>query len=219
MDEVDYSDFAVQMVTLEPQMIPPLQQGANIKRVINIEPLKGRGGLSNNEVAELVYLETAAYIEPETELGDQDVASTTELRGVVGVNLPADRSGLPRGSTATLDEQADFYETQAVDDTAFQGGSITDNAYFQHFKTQGIIPFDDEAGGPGGGAVDHFHAEKYWRELTGRGPVLDQNDDVSVNSVLVADDSAVNVQGSITLTMHWDVAETDDAGRRFSVPR
>jgi hypothetical protein len=60
--------------------------------------------------------------------------------------------------------------------------------------------------------------ERPWRQVTGRGPVLDSNDDIGVNSRLVVNDSIIGCVGQVRAHLVWDVAEVDDAGRAFSVP-
>jgi hypothetical protein len=48
--------------------------------------------------------------------------------------------------------------------------------------------------------------------------VLDQTDDINIVADMLTRDSVVDMQATVNLTMYWDVAETSDAGRRFSVP-
>jgi hypothetical protein len=186
---------------------------------VDIEPLAAAGGLSNNEVAELVYLEVQAILEPETEFADQNVAGNTEVRGVVGINLPKTRSAFPNDfpvqSDGTVIENNGFVDRP----NPFRASTLTDDAYLQQFQVENVPPFDDETNGPGGGSTDHFYAEKQYRNLTNRGPVLDSNDDITVLATIVADDYTGPIEAPIRLHMLWDVAETSDAGRKFSVPR
>ena len=59
---------------------------------------------------------------------------------------------------------------------------------------------------------------KNMRNLTGRGPVLDQTDDLTVASRAIASDTVLSPIFRVQVSCIWDVAETSDAGRVFSVP-
>jgi hypothetical protein len=214
---VDYSDFVSQMVVIETGL-DATGQGARIRAAHNVEPLEGQGGLSANEVAELVYLETSAQVEWDDETNDQNVATQGEYRGAVGVNLPATDSAFP--ARTQVEGTGEIISTQNGDEPDIvRQYSLTDNAYLQQFMAYATAPFDDQTSGPGGsGSNEGFYAEKPYRSLTNRGPVLDQNDDITVLDSLIVGDSIIAQTGVLRLHMLWDVAETDDSGRRFSVP-
>lgn len=215
----DYSDFEMQMVTANVDVDPDTAgTSPRIQALTEIDPLAGIGGLSSNEVAELVYLETSAYIESDDEVADQDVGTFAEYRGAIGVNLPAENEAFPASSNIegdttiiSTDAALEPFEAQAV--------SIADNAYLQQYEATHVPPFDDEANGLGGGsASESYYAEKNWRQLTGRGPVFDQQDSLSILQNLVVGDVVYPVGGNVRLHAVWDVAEVDDAGSRFAVP-
>lgn len=210
----DYSDFQVQQVAIE-QQLQPSGQGARTFDKFTVEPLEGVGGLSTNEVAELVYLEVQAGIEYDTEVDDQNVGSQTEFRGVVGVNLPATGSTFTTRTNVRVDTEN--IETQNATNNN-RGGTATDNARLAHFQTFSGVPFDT-GGGPGGSGVTvGYRAEFSYRDLTNRGPVMDQNDDITPVTAMIADDLIISPTGNLRLHMVWDVAETEDSGRRFAVP-
>lgn len=221
--ETDYSDYETQIAHLEfvgnidDTQDRPRSGQKSVAHLI--EPLDGVGGLSQNEVAELMYLETSAYIETEDEFNDQNTKASLEHRGAVGINLPERKAALPRdfgvpNETSVIDSETDMTAD------AFRSQTQTDNAYLQHYETYSGIGFDDETNGPGGAYTgDHFHAEKNFRATHNRGPVLDSNDDLVLLQSLNAGDIVGAVTAVTKLTMYFDVAETSDAGRRFSLPR
>jgi len=57
-----------------------------------------------------------------------------------------------------------------------------------------------------------------YREIVGRGPVLDSSDDLTAVYDLEGEDVIVTFLGDISIQLIWDVAEVSDAGRAFSVP-
>lgn len=221
-DMADYADFEYQHEKLGLGIDGTVTQSGNINFAAQaeIEPLAEAAGLDNNEVAELVFLAVHAYVEPESEAADQNVASATELRGVVGINLPAD-------NTAELDNRTSggsIEEYDAAGD-AVEGGSRTslagtvDDRLLEPFATISGPPFDDEANGLGGSVTsDAYQSETNYRDLVGRGPVLDSTDQITINARLVTDDSLLTEKGNVIVTMVWDTAEVSDAGRAFSVP-
>ena len=212
----DYSDLRAQMAyfvfgsgvqTGENQIVP----GANVLFKSSIEPLAGAGGLSDTEIAELVYLETQATIEPETaEYGDQEVASNTEFRGVVGINLSGDRSAFPRDFPG-------YSDGTVIENNGYNTGrepfaastSLTDNAFLQQFSIQNVTPFYNAADGYGGGSTDHFVAEKNYTDITTRGRVLDPKDEIDVLAALISDETIVPIQGIVRLHMMWDVGRNE----------
>lgn len=200
----DYADYEYQTTRVE---FKSTDNTGNVALgfLQQIEPLADIGGLDSNEVAELVYLEVQASLEPEPESDSQGVASQAELRGLVGANI--ERGG---GLSNLVNQEG------SADIRVFDYGR---NNVFQEFVSRGIFPFDNAATGAGGGDVGPVsHYEKHWRQITNRGPVLDANDDISVSASMNVSDTNIDFQGIVSIKMIWDVAETSDAGRQFSVP-
>lgn len=216
----DYSSFEYQQIStqlfLEAQDFSETNPGSFVNHTI--EPLSDIGGLANNEVAEIVAIETYAGLEFEDESADQNVGSSAELRGVSGINLPNAPGVVVGPGGQTVEGQAEVY--QGDEDLAKPlNRSISEDRVLQIFRSHGGLPFDDQTNGPGGsGSIDSFHNTKNFRQLTGRGPVLDQNDDFNVNMTVNASDTLIEVGGTVRTHIIWDVAETSDAGRAFSVP-
>jgi len=82
----DYADYDYQVLRVEDKATNN-SGSVNEQFLTTIEPLEAIGGLSNNEVAELVYMEVQATIEPEDESESQGVATIAEYRGVIGANI------------------------------------------------------------------------------------------------------------------------------------
>lgn len=208
----DYSDFRFQQANLD---VVKLDTGnTNLTGFYDFEPLEPVGGLANNEVAELVYLETQVGMEFEQESDDQDVGSSTEVRGTVGSNLSNDAGSLVANGGINVDGELSDDSLGDLD-----GNTLADNRIFQMFRVEGSPAFDDEANGTGGGgSAPQQVYEKHFRDLTGRGPVLDQTDDMSATIRIVTGDSVITERANVRLHMYWDVAEVSDAGREFSLP-
>jgi len=218
----DYSDFEYQQ--LSARLSTADSTGGTDTNVdgsgaVSFDVLGGIGGLDNNEVAELVYLETNVIMEFEDEVDDQNVGTDVQGRGVIGADLPLGEGAFIQGKNP-VDGQ--LFDLQNTDDSfsSMSGNSTSDDRMFQLFTVSGGHPFDDETNGVGGSANhENFYAEKPWRELTGRGPVLDASDDIVVALDINAGDSIISQAIEARFHMVWDVAEVSDAGRAFSVPK
>lgn len=217
--DTDYSDFEYQQIVTRNQLDPT---GSNPDATVQyeIEPLSGIGGLDNNEVAELVALEVITGLEVDDEIADQDVGTYAEHRGVVGANLPATRSILP-GTIRSNDVDGTVVTSSATASSSTRiAGSQSEDRIFQMFRGSLSLPFDDQTNGPGGaGSENSFHSVKSFRDISGRGPVLDASDDMTVLDRVIVGDTVLPVESNVRLNCVWDVAETSDAGRAFSLPK
>jgi hypothetical protein len=223
MGDIDYSDFEYQHLNV--QYTANGENGeSNLTGVASTDVLGGIGGLANNEVAELVALELYASLEFEAETGNQEINTFSEMRGTFGANLdadPADEIGENNpGAPANMDSDLDNETTTNTTGGSFvTGRSSTRDDIFQHYRTVGFPQITDGTDGVGaGGSVDGFYSMKNFRDLVGRGPVLDSNDDLTVLARVVNANTAIDVRGDVRIWCAWDVAEVDDAGRAFSVP-
>lgn len=220
-EDRDWSDYRYQTVQI--QHLDNSQGSTTTGRSeteISLNPLEPVGGLANNEVAELVYLETIVALEFEDETGDQNVATTVEFRGSIGANTSGTGDVLADGANEFGRGEVIETDTVSASDVQVIGNSRVDSGVLQIFSIYGGPPFDDQGNGLGGNIFTNlFHAQKNFRDLAGRGPVLDQTDDITYLSALIYDDSILQKSGIIKNHMVWDVAEMDEAGREFSVPR
>lgn len=217
--EVDYSDFRVQSIVLEAVMnTSPAGPESLNQYLAAVEPMAGVGGLANNEVAELVAHRIGITFDSRdnADAGDQDVGGGFYLEGTFGAN--ADNSDLiplnlpEAGALETTSNQGPI-----PGDTSLR--STTQGRMFELLQVAASLPFDDGTNGPGGGeAAPLALYERDWRHVTGRGPVLDQTDDVTLAVNATAWDSVIEAAFVVQCHLIWDVAEMSDAGRVFSVP-
>lgn len=215
--DTDYSDFQYQTAQFALGGTPQgPDNNVSVSGVTSIPPLAGVGGLDNNEVAELVAIEVIAYLEIEDEFNDQTTHTQVQGRGVVGANLSTTQDAFVQAGNK--------YEGDTFDVSGDLGGpnadalTMTDDRKFQIFVMSADAGADDGTSGGAGGSTDNFHATKNFRELVGRGPVLDSSDDVTCAIDVNTGDLVNLFTGLVHVHMIWDVAETDDAGRAFSVP-
>jgi hypothetical protein len=182
----------------------------------NWNPLAQIGGLSNNEVAELVYAQIFAATEHEGNEGSQTGAADSEVRGVYGANFQSvDRLfAASNESLQITDEEVNDGQLDSVG-----SDQINDHRIFGIFNAYGALPhFDSATGHASNGANPTTTYERNFRELYGRGPVVDSADSMAIGCQVICAQSDIPVQGTIRAHFVWDVAEVSDAGREFSVP-
>jgi len=214
-DSTDYGSFEYQQVDVTANQVPN-GDDAQSGHSVSVEPLSQIGGLDNNEVAELVYMEVQARIITDDANADQNVGTQAYMNGLVGANVDESNYSL---ETLGAPEAGTAEDLNSIQQSNTEFVSTSRDEVFQLFQAEHSVPFDDETNGLGGGAASQSNVyEKNWRSLTARGPVLDSNDDISINLILFQEDSILLAEGQVTVHMVWDVSQTDDAGRAFSVP-
>jgi hypothetical protein len=238
---VDYSDFEYQQFAIEHESASPQFLSGNTDDTAEIntqayfefDPLQTKGGLGAGEVAELVYAEIQASVEPEDDSGEQTDASVAEFRGVFGSDLAPSQETLLLNLTQNIEAQSvgtqqggniniDTDETGNV--APFSPGETQsrDNI-FQMFQSYCALPSDEgslaeSASSASGGSHETQLYTKNWRELTGRGPVLDSSDSLSAVTRVVAGNSVLSVTGVLRGHLVWDISTVEDVDDRFSVP-
>lgn len=225
--DADYGDFDYQHVQYSHK-----ERGANSGRSTmteTVDILPTHGGLDSNEIAELVAIRYEVHV-----FGDDfgDVADTAQghldFRGVFGVDLGsvADQLQGNRTETTDLNKLSENIGAQAaleVDDSADPVSSVFGHdrdEVFLPFSAGNDTPFSSDAGGVGGGggSTHTMEGTLNFREMVGRGPVLDSADDIGWVSTLTKSQVSATAEGQVRMTLVWDTATVDDAGRRFSVP-
>jgi len=225
-DSVDYSDFEFEQVSHQLRVDQSAYGGTNIGVgvVDDVEVLGAQAGLSNDEVAEVVYHELTATLEFDDEIGDQDVGTFSEARGAFGVDLSG--QNLINNTVPVRNEDGDDVVIgnsgngdatgPGTDSKIFQ---TSQPEVFQMWRTMGAPPGDDETGGPGTGAfTDQFQRERNWRDLVGRGPVLDSKDNLSFATKVIVGDTVIDPTVNVDVHLVYDIAEMEEGGARFSVP-
>lgn len=192
-DEVDYSDFEYDQFLLTTSQ----DEDGNGTIVADFEPLSQQGGLRPNQVAEIVYIElnvagTAAEAD-----GGGDSLDTIEQRGTFGINLSED-SDVTSGSGG-LEGEGEVVN-----------GELVNNNVRQHTKPEVLIPYRVVSQN---GAIH----ERDFRNLTGRGPVIDANDDLTAVHTSVSE-TAESTDFALQIHVVYDLFEIDDSRTAFSVP-
>jgi len=184
-----YADFRHQTVNVSTQ---EETGNSNVTSLNRIEPLEEVGGLEPNQVAELVMIEVDFGVEYEGSTGH------VEFRGEIGSGHSSEDD-----TTAESNGNGTILSTNGTAQTGTRGR--VGSEYFITFR-------------------NHFENAKstdsrryHFRHNYGRGPVLDDQDTIDVISRIINGTGGV-VSGMIRMKLVWDIAETDDAGRRFSVP-
>lgn len=213
----EYADFRHQLLELEHGHTTGTGQ-LDSTIVADVDPLADQGGLTPEEIAELVYFDMEVSFEFESEVGEQGLATSTEARGFFGSNLPSTVDAFPATNATTNQFQVTDLVTNGTD-TNVSGRSDTDDRYFELFRIEGAPPFDNPQNGYGGGqASPYWESETHYRDRYGRGPVLRSDDTLTIGSRLVCSDTVIDEGINIRMQLAWDIAETDDAERSFSVP-
>jgi len=203
----EYADFEVQSFEFSLQLDTNDSGSGRATFESSVEPLEGTGGLDNDEVAELVHLDAAIAPEPEdnfTTLG------FLETRATLGINLdsigdlmrsaPSFANG-GEGSVLNIDTG----QNPSVETTQLVGTERLMELRSQFF----------------GGGMDHERRSYHFRDLYGRGPGFDPDDDLSAVSRIIIENGGVSGEHHITITGRavWDIASVEDRGQQFSVLR
>lgn len=220
--DVDYSDFEYQQIEAQFSITGDgSNDAATVDGLARYDVLEAVGGLDNNEVAELVgyRLQVGLEVEDSAEDGDQDVGSSIEFRGTFGANLDGTTDAISSNELGERNIETVFFNSTGGTNANISGTSVARDEIFDHYRVTGTFPFDDQTNGPGGGgSLPTLQLEENYRQTHGRGPVLDSNDDIGVLGFVIAADTVLTTAGFVRGTLIWDVAETDDSGRAFSVP-
>jgi len=197
-----YSDYEQEIIDINGSATPT----ENTDVVVQLEPFRRRGGLDNDEVAELVHMRLAiSYGSDQLSSGQ---VFEGETRGVFGGNL--DIEDIPAGYN---DGNPNQYKT--VDGNIFGGGT-------QEFKVAdvdetGILATWDVFASEGGPANVIF--EDNYRDKFGRGPVFDASDELTAAfRVISSDGTQAPGDFGLRAQLHWDTATVDGVRNSFSIP-
>lgn len=208
----DYSDFEFQQIQMKVGAEEADgSQSQTTFQAYGVSPLSDIGGLANNEVAELVAYRVTAAVDgnDSASVGDQNAGGSFHFEASVGANA-ADEGAVPEAFDVV---ESDFGGAPSSLKSASR------DEIFELIQGTYSLPFDDETNSLGGGQNSTLYSEsRNFRDLTGRGPVLDTSDNLTIAAIITANDSVIPVDLVIHLHCIWDLAETSDAGRAFSVP-
>lgn len=210
----DYASFEYQHAQFEHR-----EEGGNSARSTfagGIDVLEDRGGLDTNEVAELVSMFYTVRITTDDH-GTESVTEegVAEFRGVIGIDVDSIDDLLQE------EDAGAGVELESNDNSTgqLQLRSNSKDEVLTHFLTATSTPFSSDAGSLGGGGGYIAQEERLnFRNMMGRGPVIDSADEISAVTRLIKNNVAAVCEATIRMTLVWDISTVDDAGRRFSVP-
>lgn len=219
--ELDYTSFERQHIYYNHRA----RGGAsgNTEVTAQLDPLEGQAGLDQNEVAELVAL-VAPQIQVAAdgyEAQSNSSPGNIDFRGVFGLNLQDKRDQVLQG--ADVDRTGDVIQENDGGDAS--GGpriiSKNEDGILWSFDVTAEVGFKDggsSAGGSGGGHQLVTYPNVDFRELYGRGPIVDSADELGFVTTNNKNGVGYFAENTIRMTAVWDVATVDDAGRQFGIP-
>jgi len=197
-----YSDYEQEVIDVNGNTLAT----ENADLVVQFEPFRRRGGLDNDEVAEMVHLRLNVAYGPDQSSSGQVFEG--ETRGVFGGNL-----GLEDIVAGSNNGKPNEYKT--VDSDIFGGGtqafSVNDLDDTGVLSTWTLIAAE-------GGPVNMFHDVDF-RDKFGRGPVFDASDELTLATKLInSDGSSANGDFTMRAQIYWDTATVDGVRNDFSIP-
>lgn len=196
---IEYPDFDYQVIEFNTNQ----DTGSSNSAVVEVEPLEDRGGLASNEVAELVAMRVWLAVETEDEESDYSTTASYEIHGHIGSGLSEAQINGLSGGDGQPGRQFNSGGDDELDGVEYI--SQTDSGIFDTFR------YEFSAGG-----TKAAHQSTNFRDISMRGPVLDQTDNIEIGARVVASEAPAEFH--VRIRCVWDTAELDEAGREFSVP-
>jgi len=187
--------------------------GQNAFVEIKHDPLERKGGLDNDEVAELVGYEANIIIAKDPAPNGAVEDGLYEHRGVWGVNLQANdiTSGPPSGTDA-----ADFDTNRIVSVDTDVGTDTSAPSYAAETIEQGVFLQYDIVSDAAGESI---RTSKHMRDWYDRGPVIDATDELSfIGAAIKQDGTEADMEATLSLNLIWDIAVVEGVRNRFSLP-
>lgn len=223
-----YADLEVEVFQYGPRNGQDVQSTGETRAVnLSVEQqiLEDQGGLDHNEVAELVGF--TFDISHQSETSGVDKADfpiqpgNLQIFGVWGANL--DVQEMPGALVNTTDATAPVENGVGLGVEA-----ITEPGVFHNFVDSYETPFfndqeglTDQDGYGGGGSVGSQSTYKliYPVDMGVRGPVLDENDDLSlVISSVKEGDTKITIETEIRITAFYNIMEIEGVRNDFDMP-
>lgn len=213
-DMPDYTDFEHEAIYYETQHTGSSSSGTDLVNYQH-EVLEDRGGLESDEVAELVHAVLSYKLDPQS-------TGAAPQNGSVGIHW---------GSNIAQDEvlynsPVDFNGSFELNNTGasttssnLRGRVIDDPGLFSVIAGAYTTAADDNTnGGAAAQEGDQAVVAKNFRDLFGRGPVLDASDDLDLWLDVALEVAGADVDIDIVVQATWDVMTVADARKAFSVP-
>lgn len=225
MDDLSYVDTERETVTAEISVNGSAGQN-QMETVNDIEVLQEDGGLDRNEVAELHAVKTTAM--PTFERTGNETNEPTvqyEFEGVTYFGANLDINEQPRPLAQGPDVQPNDGITTGQPNGATALFSANEVGIFDYVRYFGSRGFFSTADGYGGGPVVTVAGDnrKCWPvDLGIRGPVLDENDDLSYLSRIVVENrnntDAADFEVVVTTDLVYRIHQIQGVRNDFSLP-
>lgn len=181
------------------------------------DPLADRGGLESDEVAEVV-----AILATVDAIDDTGVSGTTPARvnwgATFGIDLAEEEvpvaSARDPGELGTND--AGFDADSGASSFALR--SVINPAVLYSLTGDVISPQVEGTGAGSGGTDDQYTVERLYRQMVGRGPILDPTDSLDWWVHVAIENVAQDLHLHLSQTTVYDVATVDESRRKFSLP-
>lgn len=209
-----YADYELQQIGYETSAIG---SDENVRTFHSHEPVRDRG-LENDEVAELV----AGVFFAQCSLDDFESNATqkpgsAEHKGTWGANLNFPETGA--GDWVTEETNP----TNGQNIATVSGGSTRfeqdEPGVFENFLCTAISPHQDTANQQaGGGSAETVQWSMNYRNMFGRGPILDASDELTLGVAVVRNETSFTAEGTFTARLVWDVSTVEDERKEFALP-
>lgn len=222
MTETTFSDFEHENVCIEWN-----SNTGDFERGVAADwnPFDNRGGLDSDEIAELVALQVQGQAQTDGDgSGDDNIIANVEIKGGLGFNIDyGDLACAPptnlAGGAFPSEEANEVLQEDALDEDG-DAGSAGSVKVGQTDETGLIYPF--AVGFSASSGYDSYpilNDVVNYRELYGRGPVIDATDDWSLRLYHVQNGTEVAGELALNIRPVWDVSTVEGVRSRFSLPR
>lgn len=206
---MDYGDFEYQQVEITDEIFSP-SSGGNSLVQFDFDPLEARGGLDSDQYAELVGYRL--HISANT---DDEAGATGNVQAFVSYNFGIDLSENETPAGKGLDDSRGTVlndSTGRDEVTGIRFGDVVEPGLLSHAH----ITFSALSAGAGPQNNTYVEEENY-RHDTGRGPILDYDDSLTILSRQQTKES-IGTDVYYHLTLIWDVGTAENQRKRFSTP-
>jgi len=230
--DLSYVDTAREQVTAE-IAVNGSAGGNQLETVNNIEPFQDEGGLDRNEVAEIHAMKMTAMVsfERNGQTGGENTLPQ-DVSGITWFGANLDLNEQPRPTTQGPDVGAVADSNRGQPNSATALFSSTEEGLFNHIRYFGGRNYLDtsaatDTSGPyaAGSTVQVVGGERlcFPVDLGIRGPVIDENDDLSFLSRMVIENKN-NFDGNsgfevvVTADLLYRIHEIENIRNDFSLP-
>lgn len=222
--DVEYADHEVQVIN---QSIVFEGEGSGEATgadfIHDTEPVSNRG-IDSNELAELVYMYRALYLQVQnSDASNQTEVAELDCESTLGINLSPDE--LPTRASNIGSDVTDDAATTVVsgqDDGTLNVSNFEEPGVLDVSRSTADLGFNeigDGTGGPGS-MNDSQERDMNFRSAFGSGPFVDRTDDLSLaleaGAINITED--IEVRAEVTYILYWNVMEAAGGRGAFARP-